>query len=78
MRNFSRAREFAEVEPSPAWPPQMRGFPRPRPMGIRAGFSFGERQTFVGNPTNGPRVRGKGIAPVTVELGKEALPTLSR
>jgi hypothetical protein len=31
-------------------------------MGIRAGFSFGERQTFVGNPTRGPHVRlfGRG------------------
>jgi hypothetical protein len=41
-------------------PQQMRGFPRPRPMGIRAGFSFGERQTFVGNPTDGPRVNYSG------------------
>jgi hypothetical protein len=46
----------------PHAPQQMRGFPRPRPNGIRAGFSFGERQTFVGNPTDGPRVRlvGRG------------------
>jgi hypothetical protein len=41
-------------------PQQMRGFPRPRPMGIRAGFSFGEKQTFVGNPTDGPPVNYSG------------------
>jgi hypothetical protein len=29
-------------------------------MGTRAGFSFGEKQTFVGNPTDGPPVNYSG------------------
>ena len=64
-RNFSRAREFAEVEPSPPCPPrQMRGFPRPRPLGIRAGFSFGERQTL------GTRLSARAL--IMLGRGREA------
>jgi hypothetical protein len=62
VRNFSRAHEFAELEPSPPLPPQqMRGFPRPRPNGNPGGVLVLANDTpgalpFVGNQTNGARV----------------------
>jgi len=40
---FARPWSLPKWSPRPPGPPQMRGFPRPRPLGIRAGFSFGER-----------------------------------